>query len=233
MKLAPFAIQYWNRFASKVIIYDNGSSDGSIEYFSQFPFIEIRHFVTDGLNDVVHRNIKNVCWKESSGSADFVVVCDFDEFLYSPNIFGELSYMRENGMTICKPREYCMVSDKFPEYGSEHLSHENLRGYPGASKCILFDPNKIIDMNYSYGCHSCSPTGEVKYYDGNSIFMLHHCDMTEDFVINKNKSRREHFSSDNMRMGLGTFYFKSDEQAIKDFRYKLNNSESMIKIISE
>ena len=104
----PFVVDYWKRFAERVIVYDNGSDDGSVEYLSQYPWIEVRQFKTNGFDDTANMNIKNSCWKESIGIADFVVVSDLDECLYSPVLESELDYMKANDITICGPRQYAL-----------------------------------------------------------------------------------------------------------------------------
>ena len=104
----PFVVDYWKRFAERVIVYDNGSDDGSVEYLSQYPWIEVRQFETNGFDDTANMNIKNSCWKESIGIADFVVVSDLDECLYSPVLESELEYMKANDITICGPRQYAL-----------------------------------------------------------------------------------------------------------------------------
>ena len=108
MNNIPFVVDYWKRFAERVIVYDNGSDDGSVEYLSQYPWIEVRQFKTNGFDDTANMNIKNRCWKESIGIADFVVVSDLDECLYSPVLESELEYMKANDITICGPRQYAL-----------------------------------------------------------------------------------------------------------------------------
>lgn len=224
MKIAPFVVQYWKEYANKVVVYDNGSDDGSIEYLGRFPFIEIRHFDSDGLNDEINIQIKNSVWKESRNKSDFVVVCDFDECIYSPNLIEELKYMKKNGMTLCKPREYVMLSDEFPVFDSNKFSYQIMKtGYSGRSKYLIFDPNKILEINYLPGAHICNPIGEIKAYDGNRIFNFHHAEMCMDYIIDKYHSRQNRFSYTNKKNGYGMFYFVSDDEIISDINNKLKN----------
>ena len=34
MDILPFCVDYWKRYAEKVVVYDNGSTDGSLEFMS-------------------------------------------------------------------------------------------------------------------------------------------------------------------------------------------------------
>ena len=222
MRIAPFVVQYWKRFVRKAYIFDNGSDDGTIEYLSQFPFIEMGHFDSEGLDDAINVRIKNSVWKNSVGTADFVVVCDFDECLYSKDLFGELQYMKDNGMSMCKPIEYMLLGREFPKYDGERFSHEIMNsGYRGDSKIILLDPNLIEETNWLPGCHVCHPKGIVKMYDGDKIFTMHHSEMSPDYCLDKFRRRRNRFSSTNMKYGYGTFYFTEDGKLRHDLEEKL------------
>ena len=87
-EIIPYVVDYWIHLHSqldefKVVVYDNNSTDNSVELLSKYPWIEIRHFQSDGHNDVIHQQLKQDCWKESKGRADWCCVCDFDEILWS------------------------------------------------------------------------------------------------------------------------------------------------------
>ena len=152
MDILPFVIDYWKKLPiEKAVVYDNGSTDGSIEYLKQFDWIEVRHFDTEGMNDAVQRDIKNSCWKESIGKCDFVIVCDMDEVLYSNDMEQELQHMKDNGYTICTPKWYDFISEERPTYTKGKLLHEiRERAYKGNSKAILFNPNEIKEIIYVY-----------------------------------------------------------------------------------
>jgi glycosyltransferase involved in cell wall biosynthesis len=223
--IVPFVVDYWKQYAEKVVVCDNGSTDGTIEYLKHYSWIEIRHFETEGLDDTMNMKIKNTCWKESKGKADFVVVSDFDECLYSPVLEQELEYMKEHNMTICGPEQYALCGDSYPQYEDGKFIHELVRnGYIQKSnhsfdvsgKIMLFDPNLIEEMNYGPGCHTCNPTGDVKLYDRKHIFCIHtNKGFGFDYKIKRYKEMRERLSDNNKRHGYGTFYLNS-EQKIKD-----------------
>lgn len=65
--ILPYMVDYWSKIARKVIVYDDNSTDGSVQYLKSFDWIEVREFPieTNGtFNDWINIEIKNNCWKE-------------------------------------------------------------------------------------------------------------------------------------------------------------------------
>ena len=83
MTVLPFAVDYWRRYADHVTVFDNGSTDGSIEFMQQHSdLITIEHWDTNNqINDRMLLDAKNEAWKRARGSADLVVMADMDEML--------------------------------------------------------------------------------------------------------------------------------------------------------
>lgn len=243
--IVKFVVDYWNQYATKIVIYDNGSTDGTIEYLSQFENIEIRHFDTDGLDDTANMNIKNSCWKESVGIADYVVVCDFDECLFSPFLEEELDYMKENNMTLCGPVQYALQGDYYPGYVDGKFLHEiitkvrlqksnhtpNINTY---GKLMLFDPNKISDMNYGPGCHKAKPIGKVKLYDRNRILCIH---INKGFGVEYNIQRKrileKRISDENKKHGYAVHYSFSDDKIRQDYQMGNDISVNILDVLEK
>ena len=183
MDILPFVIDYWKRIPiTKAVVYDNGSTDGSIEFLEQFDWIEIRRFETEGMNDSIQKDIKNKCWKESKGVADYVIVCDMDEVLFSNDFEKELKYMKDNGYNVLGTSWYALRGESKPEYKEGKLLHELIvkgykqktnRKFENLGKFMLFDPNKIDDMKYEVGCHLANPIPEINLYESKKIFAIH------------------------------------------------------------
>lgn len=231
IKILPFVIDYWKKIKEsseyfKAVVYDNGSNDGSLEFLSKFGFIETRHFDSEGLDDLKNIEIKNNAWKESIGKADFVIVCDMDECLYSPNLNEELCKMKEGSFSICSPVWYNTVSDKpIPEYKSGKLYHQ-LRDTcsKGNSKCVLFDPSKISEINYTPGAHFCYPSGDVKHYNTDNIFVLHLNDLNLEYKFWKFEERRKRLSTVNKQHDFGIHYSFPEERVVSDFESSLSEA---------
>ena len=88
LPILPFAIEYWKRFVDKVILYDNGSTDGSVQFLQNHysDFVEVRSFTykdNNKIDDYELKWYKNNWWKEAKGKYDYVIMCDLDEFFYT------------------------------------------------------------------------------------------------------------------------------------------------------
>ena len=183
MAILPFVVDYWKAMGvEKVVVFDNGSTDGSDIYLRQFPFVEVRHFDSDGMNDAILRDIKNTCWKESIGKCDFVIVCDMDELLYSPIFHEELGKMRDGGYNVLGCRWHTLCEDNYPVYHAGRLLHTRCHKFyhqhinrlrPDLGKFILFDPNKVEDMGYGVGAHKVNVKPEMRLYETGNVFGIH------------------------------------------------------------
>ena len=213
MAVLPFAVDYWRRFASHVTVFDNGSTDGSIEFMQQHSdLITIDRFETDNqINDQLLLNMKNDAWKQARGRADLVVMCDMDEMLIP--MTDELQRMMDKGCTVCMPRWFTMMSDEVPTHETGKYLHQ-IRPYaiqsPG--KVILFDPNKIDNMHYEPGAHQCQPEGYVKWFEG-GIYCLHtDHNFSLDNKIERYNRMYARMSDINKRKGWGIHYGFKEEQ---------------------
>ena len=227
IQLAPFVVDYWKKVARHVYIFDNGSTDGSIEYFKKYSWISVNHFESDGFNDIIHKEIKNKCWKGSD--ADWVCVSDFDEVLYSEHFFDDVKWLDENGYTIVEPNWInCFSKTNIPQYEDDKLLHNLIDGgVIGGSKKIFFKPSEIVDMNYGPGAHYCSPIGNVKIV--NKLNVIHFKNLGYDYILNRNHMYRNRLSETNKKYGFGIHYTFSDEKYISD----MENDYKSIKPIKD
>lgn len=198
IKLAPFYIDYWKALAEdvNVYVYDGLSSDGTRELFSKYDWIHIVDFEPDALDDNAHVQLKNNCWKQSRGKADFVMVCDFDETIFSWNVDilrERLHQMKEDGYTVLLPLSFNLIPDKFPEYEEGKYLHElaeyGFNDYVWESKPILFDPNNIKEYNVVHGGHAAHPSGNVKWFISNDLYLIHSKFVGYDYYEERIKNR--------------------------------------------
>ncbi len=138
----PFIAKHYGQFCSKIVMYDNHSTDTSQSLAKSLGF-EVRTFGKIGeLNDQHYLDIKNHCWKEERGNSDYVIVCDADEFLSNPIglKFGSLPMVKG----------YDMYSNELPKESIFEIK----TGFVSESysKQIIFSP-WVSEINYVHGCH--------------------------------------------------------------------------------
>jgi glycosyltransferase involved in cell wall biosynthesis len=172
--ILPYFIQHYRRIAERIVIADNESTDSTAS-FAWSLGAEVEEVKTDGrFSGTTLRDWKNERWKESIGKADYVIVCDADEFLWHPNLEWLLETQKRNGVTLPRVRGFEMVSEKFPTTPGQ-IYEEVKHGFREArfDKHIIFDPNEL-EINYDYGAHHAYPQGNVKLSHLHSTYLLLH-----------------------------------------------------------
>ena len=196
----PFIKKHY-AFCSRIIMYDNHSTDDSVKIATRLGF-DVRKFGTPGqLNDQHYLEVKNNCWKEDRKFADYVIVCDADEF-----IWGDISKLTSSLPTI---EGFNMVSRDLPVNDITELK----MGHSSApySKAIIFDPKRIKDINYVHGCHECNPQGEITRDD--RLKLLHYRMIGGlPRLLERHHEYRQRLSKFNLQHNMGHHYLHSDEQ---------------------
>jgi glycosyltransferase involved in cell wall biosynthesis len=218
-KILPYFLRHYGRIASKIVIYDNESTDRSVEIIRSYPNTEVISYHTGGkLNDFKYLEIKNNVWKRSRGGADWVIVVDMDEFLYHPDLAGCLKSYRQKGITISVPVGYEMISDAFPKTGGMIYDEAKLGvQYNTFDKMVLFDPNAIFEINYAPGCHKAAPKGILNFDSNRELKLLHFNLMGLDHLLERYASRKARLSEHQIKHGIGVHYLLPKDQIINWF----------------
>jgi glycosyltransferase involved in cell wall biosynthesis len=176
-KMLPFFLRYYTSFCDEVVIYDNCSTDRSIEIIKSFPKTSIISYDTNGqLSDKKYLEIKNNTWKAEKNKYDWQIVVDTDEFVWHPNLLQILERYRNSGISLPKTNGFNMIHDCFPEDDGRQIM-EIIKmgvGKPNYCKPAIFCPKMIKEMNYKPGAHKCDPRGVVRYSPLAEIFFLHY-----------------------------------------------------------
>jgi len=230
--ILPHLLKYYFSFCDKIYIIDNMSDDDSHNIINSFSNTEIIPYNSKGkFDDRRHMNIKNNVWKVSQGIADYVILGDSDEFLYHEDINKFLKVSFANGITFFKPHGSHMVADEdFVLKADDNLLDLVKEGVPVSvlNKPMMFNCNKISNINYSLGAHLANPTGEVKLYDGDDLKMLHYKFIGMENHLRRCKSRGDRLSDFNLKTGVGKFYLYTDDENVVDYRNYLNKREKII-----
>lgn len=230
-KMLPFMFDYYSRFTDHFTIYDNYSTDKSEAIVNDYTNTRIIKFQTDGFNDNAHNDIKNNCWKRSRGKADYVIVCDTDEFIYHTDIHQALILLKNNKYSIVKPFGYNMYSTDYPVYDSHQLLTDKVkRGIrvPMFDKCILFDPHAIVEVNFKPGAHECYPWGRVKTYRNEDIKLLHYKNIGLEQLLERNRIYVSRLSKENIENNYGMEYLKKEQLIIQEFNENTKSANPVI-----
>lgn len=229
--ILPHLLRYYSTFCEKIYIIDNMSTDNSREIINSFNNTQIIPYNSNNeLRDDLYVFQKNNVWKRSYGVADYVIVGDADEFLYHEDMNEFLTKSFNDGITIFKPEGYHMVADEDVNLNFDDNILEKVKygvRTPVLDKMMIFNCNKIEDINYSFGCHNANPIGEIKLFNDPSLKMLHYKFLGIKDHLHRNNIRRERLSDFNKQYGLGTYYLYTDEEVIQDYR-NYNNKKSKI-----
>lgn len=230
--IIPYFLNHYENFVDLFTVFDNGSTDGSLKLLSEHPKVRLVSFDTGGKydEDSITR-MKNHAWKGSRGEADFVVVCDMDEFLYHPCMSDFLCGLRAEGYTIVRPHGFEMTSEQLPLFKGEPITSLVITGVSDTlhySKTILFDPNRLDEINFSLGCHTSFPVGYVKEYNNDDVKLLHYKHVDRKEVLRKHKFIHKNLSKASIEKNLGQHYLRSDAEVMAAFDKLLADSDKVI-----
>lgn len=210
--LLPYFLKHYS-WANKIIIYDNGSTDNSIEIIKNHPKAELRHYETNNEQDnQTMVDLKNNCWK--GDSSDWVIVCDIDEWLIDTECLKSMS-----GKVVFKPEGWQMV-------GSGEPIEAINRAYRDMNfdKMVCFSP-RIKEINYAHGCHRAYPVdGSVI----NRMRLLHYNFISEEYMVKRWQRYVPRMSAKDKMNKWGGQYMSPEEDLRRIYR---SGYETAIKIL--
>ena len=199
-----------------VTVFDNYSTDNTVKICNQMG-ADVFSFGANELNDREYLKIKNNCWKVSD--ADYVIVCDADEILQaSPEVLKKES---KKGVTIFNTFGFNIYSERLPRYNWDELQ----KGIPDSnySKNVIFSP-KLQGINYSYGCHQCTPQGKLVYSDL-VLPLFHYRNVGGDSrLIERHRKYKKRMSDLNKRLKLGSHYLTDEIKKRNEWKECLKKS---------
>lgn len=215
-QMLPFVLDYYGRFVDHFFFYDNHSNDRTRDIIAAVPNATMVPFGKEGrFDDGENQSVKNNAWKKSRGHADFVVVCDTDEFLFHPEVITVLNDMRKQRVSIPTTKGFEMYSATFPEHRDGVLLTDvvqtGLRG-EWYDKCLVFDPHDIVEINYAPGAHEADPMGLVRYSDDAVFKVLHYKNLGIDYLLSRYRLLGKRLSAYNLENKMGLHYLEEEDK---------------------
>ncbi|WP_230470608.1 glycosyltransferase family 2 protein [Flavobacterium cheongpyeongense] len=229
-KMIRHTLNYYSKFCSKITIIDNQSTDDSMRLASTYKNVVFKSL--DSGNEFVEDKLtasKNNCWKGST--ADYVIVCDMDEFLYDENLQEKLVQAKQQNIILPAVMGYNMMSHEFPADYKKGITEQVKHGVRSErfDKQIIFDPKKIKEINYRPGAHLCNP---VFYENSNvdsriELKLLHYKYLGKDYVYKKHKVYVNRMSEISRKKKHGYEYLEGEAHV----DYMFESAKSVKRII--
>lgn len=209
-----YFFRHYDPIVARYVIYDDGSTDGTLDILRGHPKVELRDFVRSVPDSFVfsERGLFDHCWKESRGSrhkrpADWVIVCNIDEHLVHPDLGVYLDNCRAHGITAIPAVGYQMFTDVFPE-ADEMLADTRARGRYDRDDCklILFSPTMVDEINYEPGGHVARPSGTVIAPAREELMLLNYQILGFDYTLCRFAELRSGLGSGDRARNFGHHY---------------------------
>lgn len=226
-KMIPYFMRHYSQFANMVTIFDNMSTDKSrsliMNHDTRINIMLIPYDSNNQIRDDIYLDIKNSCYKNSK--ADWVIVCDIDEFVYHPDI---LNILENTKATIIRPEGFEMFSEIFPT--TDKMIYDEIKTgipYPNSSKMCLFKPQEV-EINFTPGCHLANPTGNVVIDDKSGIKLLHYKHLSRKYVIERYTQYVSRLSDINKSKKWGVHYLQTEKEINDWFDKHLKSVKNVV-----
>jgi len=201
-KILPYYLRHYETIADKIFIFDNGSTDNSDEIIRAHPktiLKKLPYRKNQPLNKTLNQ-VRNVKWQASKRLAEWIIVCDMDEFIHHPTMISLLDGCRKRGVTVLRTFGYNMYSNKFPTTPKQIYDEVN-RGVHSIwyDKKSVFSAEHIKNMRFTMGCHTARPQGKVKMERHEKLNLLHFRFLGLEYVTERNKMGKTRRRADQRR----------------------------------
>lgn len=186
--LLPHAVKHYKKYlpSCNITIYDNESTDGSPDIARNLGCSVISWNSENIIDDFKYVEIKDNCWKHIEKG--WIIMADMDEFLCVTE--DELSNEMQKGTSILQVKGYNMIG----ESTTIDLSDIDLQEINKSveekdeDKHLCFLREKIEEIYYACGAHTCNPVGNI-IYSSNTYINKHMSLLGLEFFTEKNIAR--------------------------------------------
>jgi len=219
--LQKFIDHYKYQFPNcEIVIYDNQSTDKTKEIAIKNGCKVLEYDSKNQIRDDLYLEIKNNCWKEAS--TDWVSIVDTDEFIYISE--EQLKEEESLGTTLISFEGWNLITmsddpdiiDLDLKWGSRAAQYD---------KSYLFNKKFIKEINYSAGCHHCSPKGKIKY-SKTEYLMCHWKALGLNYMINRHTEFGKRMSKQNLDKGWGIHYLDDSTQIRNNWKFYQEHPEN-------
>ncbi|MGV7221688.1 MAG: glycosyltransferase family 2 protein [Nitrospinales bacterium] len=198
--MLEFFFRNYDPWIDRYIVFDDGSTDGSQDTLKSHPKVELRKWHRKYPDSYLMSQLDwlNTVWKESRNSADWVVIVDIDEHLFSQQTPMKefLEKYKSQGITLVPSLGFQVVSEDFPK-SHEYLVKTRTWGKPWEWMCKLsiFNPDAIIETNFTSGRHTAKAVGKVKLPRRDTLLLFHYKYLGFEHTLEKQNSQHSNIGA--------------------------------------
>jgi hypothetical protein len=226
--LLPHTVKHYRKYlpSCKITIYDNESTDNSVELAKSLGCSVISWNSDNIIDDHKYLEIKNNCWKHITHG--WIIMMDMDEFLCVTE--DELLDEMKNETSILQVKGINMFGESntldLTDIDLQEIKKYNYNTFENKNLCFFRE--KIEEISYGIGAHDCFPVGNIKY--SSKIYYNKHMNwLGLNYIIDKKLKRYER--SELMRSYGWCIHYINDITKIKDeYNFYLNNSSVLSEI---
>lgn len=214
--LIPYFLRHYTKFAHRVMIFDGGSTDRTLDIINSDTSGKVclgQWKGIDGMDDIQFVEMANSVYPMSRNRADYVIWVDADEIIVpaSGDMLEELVKCKELGIDAPFCQGYQMVADA-PPSGPGQIYDEIRNGFadPAYSKPAIINP--AIDAAWAVGKHSIavisgSPFIAKTKGDGPWFKLLHYRFLGEDYLVSRSSRNYQRATPRNISNMFGWHCF--------------------------
>lgn len=222
--LLPYQLEHCMTYSDKVIVYDNESSDRTIEIAKEFG-ADVRTFKTGGkVNDKSMIDVFNLSYLHLQSSEDWMFCHSVDEFIISKcgDIRERIAEYNVYGVNAIEAKLYEMIADKSTDKFVNRLHYGYPAENPWAQKVFAY--RRGIIPNWSIGAHGFSVNVNKPSIDD---FIIAHAKyaLGLDRVIERHKKLAV---SDINKSHMWSWHFENDAWTKEYYNRILSN---LVKVI--
>lgn len=178
-RMIPFFLAHYAPVVDRIFIHDDGSTDRSRELLEAHPKVSFEEIGIASADDTRHSGefvpYYDEIWKRSRGVADWVILCNIDEFFHHPTLRDYLEACAARGITVIPSEGWDMLCWRSPTPGTDLVSQvrRGVRKFR-MDKLFAFSPDAIDETRFKPGRHQALPRGRIEYPPRFEVRLLHY-----------------------------------------------------------
>jgi len=234
--ILPYFLRYYEKIASKIVVYDNESTDNSLAILKNHPLVTIRTWNSGcEIRDDMYLSIKNNCWKDDNTKSkvpDWVFVVDMDEFIWSSNLFNQLHTYKKQSVGAIYSQGFEMFSSDFSFQYEGNIIDKVTQGIPSQWYCKLnvINPNAVIETDYGIGAHTASPKIRSGFgllsSTSSDLKLLHMKYLNWEYFLKRNLAYQKRLSDYNKVNRVALNYLHTEGQLFENWKSVINHTDS-------